>query len=149
MKGKKKEAATRKVKGGQEPLQLRTPYYGKSLASHTCHTVALFKGQSPSTSHQKLMVEKLARAAETATAENVILWSEIERLQQQTVEVAGIVKTRSRKMLSPALLVTAENVVRLIKQRRRDLINIKYFTRLKTFIKIFLLYFIAFIRLSP
>ena len=119
MKGKKKEEATPKVKGYQGSLQPRTPYHGKSLASHTRHTVALFKGKSPSTSHQKLMVEKLARAAEKATAENVILRSEIERLQQQTVAVAGIVKTKSQKVLSRALLVSAEDVVRLREESDR------------------------------
>jgi len=119
MKGKKKEEATPKGKGHPVSLQPRTPYHGKSLASHTRHTVSLFKSQSPSTSHQKLMVEKLARAAEKATAENVILRSEIERLQQQTIQVAGIVKTKSRKVLSRALLVSAEDVVRLREESDR------------------------------
>lgn len=119
MKGKKKEEDAPKVKDYPGSLQPRTPYHGKSLASHTRHTVALFKSKSPSSSHQKLMVEKLARAAEKATAENVILWSEIERLQEQSVAVAGIVKTKSRKVLSRALLVSAEDVVRLREESDR------------------------------
>ena len=119
MKGKKKDMQTPKEKGHQGPLQPRTPYHGKSLASYTQHTVALFKSQLPSTSHQKLMVEKLAQAANKATAENVILGSEIEQLQQQTIQIAGIMKTKSQKVLSSALLVLAADVVRLREESDR------------------------------
>jgi len=60
----------------------RTPYHGKSLVSHTRRTVPLFQRNSLSASsaYQKTMVEKLAQAAERATAENVILREEVKKL---------------------------------------------------------------------
>ena len=97
------------------PIIPRTPYHGKSLASHTPRTVALFQRNSPSasSSHQKTMVEKLARAAERATAENVILREEVKKLRSRGAITSEIGKTKSRKVLSKALIVTVEDVIRL------------------------------------
>lgn len=97
------------------PIIPRTPYHGISLASHTRRTVALFQRNSPSasSSHQKTMVEKLALAAERATAENVILREEVKKLRSRGAITSEIGKTKSRKVLSKALIVTVEDVIPL------------------------------------
>jgi len=97
------------------PIIPRTPYHGKSLASHTRRTVALFQKNTPSasSSHQKTMVEKLARAAECATAENVILREEVKKLRSRGAITNEVGKTKSRKVLSKALIVSVDDVIRL------------------------------------
>ena len=59
------------------------------------------------------MVEKLARAAERATAENVILREEVKKLRSREAITHEVGKTKSRKVLSKALIVLVEDVIRL------------------------------------
>ena len=59
------------------------------------------------------MVQKLLKAAARATAENVILNVENENLRRKATAEEDMVKTRSRKELSKAQVVTVGDVVRI------------------------------------
>ena len=59
------------------------------------------------------MVDQLAQAAERATAEKVILREEVKKLRSWGAMTSEIGKTKSRKVLSKALIVTVEDVIRL------------------------------------
>ena len=59
------------------------------------------------------MVEKLLKAAEKATAENVILSVENANLRLKATATEDRQKTRSRKELSKAQVITPGDVVRI------------------------------------
>jgi hypothetical protein len=91
----------------------RTPRHGKSIASHTKHTLALLNEDTPKKKHAKAMVQKLAIAAAEAAAQVVVLQQELDYLRQKNKAATDSLKVHSRKVLSKALVVTAEEVVRL------------------------------------
>ena len=64
------------------------------------------------------MVQKLLKAAARVTAENVILHVENKNLRRKVTAEEDMVKTRSRKELSKAEVVTVGDVVRIREEQK-------------------------------
>jgi len=90
-----------------------TPRHGRAIMIHGRRLLHVLPRQTPQSKHRFEMVQKLLKAAARATAENVILNVENENLRRKATAEEDMVKTRSRKELSKAQVVTVEDVVRI------------------------------------
>ena len=90
-----------------------TPRHGRAIMIHGRRLLHALPCQTPQSKHRFEMVQKLLKAAARATAENVILNVENENLRRKATAEEDMVKTRSRKELSKAQVVTVEDVVRI------------------------------------
>ncbi|KAG0126838.1 hypothetical protein HOY82DRAFT_542385 [Tuber indicum] len=96
-----------------------TPYHGKSIFIHTRRAIALLDKNSPTSKRHISMVEKLAKSAESATAENVILKEEIRQLKALTASRNQSMKVKSRKVLTKAVVISAEDIIKLREESDR------------------------------
>ena len=98
-----------------------TPMHGQAILMHGRRTLKVLPRQTPRSKYSYTMVQKLLKAAEKATADNVILTVENENLRLKATSAEDRVKTRSHKELSKAQVVDAEDVVCLReKQEARE-----------------------------
>ncbi|KAH8145292.1 uncharacterized protein LAJ45_01638 [Morchella importuna] len=77
--------------------------------------MSLFHSVTPQSAYRQIMVEKLANAAAQSSAENVILREELKRLRERGQ--TDMTKVKSRKVLSKALVVTVDCVLKLRAQQ--------------------------------
>lgn len=98
-----------------ELVMPRTPRHGKTITTHTKRTLALIGGAAatPNRLLAKTMVEKLSLVAAENAAEVIILKQELEYLRKKNKAAADSSKVKSKAVLSKALVVTTEEVVRL------------------------------------
>lgn len=100
----------------KQALGPRTPRHGKSISIHTKRTIALVGNATPSRKLAQIMVEKLGLAAEESSAEVVVLWQELAYLRKKEKANSDSSRVQSRAVLSKALVVTTDEVVRLRNQ---------------------------------
>lgn len=104
-----------------EPGLPSTPQNGRRVFFHTRKTMSLFEGKSFQSVYKKAMVTKLANAAALSNAELVLLKEEIKRLEKnlKATKINNTAKVKSRKVLSKALVVTVEEVIRLREEQEK------------------------------
>lgn len=76
--------------------------------------MSLFQGGTPQSAYRRIMVQKLANAAAQSSAENAIL-RELKRLRDRGLK--NMDKVKSLKILSKALVVTVDCVLKLRAQQ--------------------------------
>ena len=103
--------------GGSHRVVPATPGHGRAIMIHGRRTLKVLPRQTPTSKYSYAMVEKLLKAAEKATAENVILSVENANLRRKATAAEDRQKTRSRKELSKAQVITAEDVVRIRREQ--------------------------------
>ena len=108
----KKAAASAKVPRPKFPVPA-TPAHGRSIIIHGRRTLKALPDATPRSQYNKLLVEKLVNAAARATADNVVLAMENLTLRQKATSAADRAKTRSRKELSKAQVISSANVVKI------------------------------------
>ena len=89
------------------------PVHSRAILIHGRRTLRVLQRSTPRSKYSFSLVEKLVKAAERATAENVILTVENENLRRKATSAEDRIKTRSRKELSKAQVITADDVVRI------------------------------------
>ena len=90
-----------------------TPGHGRAILIHGRYTMNVLPRQTPRSIYAYGMVEKLYKAAAKATAQNVILTIENANLRQKATSAADRAKARSRKELSKARVMDADDVLRI------------------------------------
>ena len=85
----------------------------RALLIYGCKTLNVLPRQTLKSKYSYAMVEKLLKAAEKATAENVILTVENANLHQKATAAEDRQKTQSRKELSKEQVITPGDVVRI------------------------------------
>lgn len=90
-----------------------TPTHGRSILMHGRRTMNLLPDGTPLSKLKRGMVQKLVTAAAAAIADNVILVTENTRLRKRAMTAEEKQKSKSRKHLSKARVISAEDVVRL------------------------------------
>lgn len=90
-----------------------TPTHGRSILMHGRRTMNLLPDGTPLSKFKRGMVEKLVTAATAAIADNVILMTENTRLRKKAMTAEEKQSSKSRKHLSKARVISAEDVIRL------------------------------------
>ena len=90
-----------------------TPCHGRAILIHGRRTMNALPRQTPESKYRFELVQKLYKAAAKATAENVILTVENENLRRKASSAEDRKKTRSRKELSKAQVISAADVARI------------------------------------
>jgi len=100
-------------------LAPNTPYHGKTILIHTRRAIALVNRDSPTGKKHIKMYEKLAKSAESATAKNIILKEEILRRKAQAISQSQSMKVKSRKVLTKAVIISADDIIKLREESDR------------------------------
>ena len=96
-----------------------TPAHGWSIIIHGWRTLKALPDATPHSQYNKLLVEKLVNAAARATADNVILAMENLTLRQKATTATDRAKTRSRKELSKAQVISSGDVVKIREKQEK------------------------------
>ena len=87
--------------------------HGRAILIHGRKTLNVLPRGTPNSKYYYQLVQKLFKAAAKATAENVILTVENQTLRRKATAAEDRQKTRSRKEMSKAQVITVEDVVRI------------------------------------
>ena len=105
-----------------------TPSHGRSILIHGRKTLNALPNSTPKSKYNHALVTKLLNAAARATADNVILAIENATLREKATSAADRAKTKSRKEMSKARVISAEDVLRLrheVEEKDRVLVERK------------------------
>lgn len=90
----------------------RTHRHGRSIVAHTRCTISLTKNPIPS-DNLKVMIETLSTSGAENAAQVVVRQQELDHLRKKNKATTDSHKVQSRKVLSKALLVSSQEIVRL------------------------------------
>lgn len=90
-----------------------TVTHGRSILMHGRRTMNLLPDGTPLSKLKRGMVEKLVTASAASIADNVILVTENTRLRKRAMTAEEKQKSKSRRHLSKARVISAKDVVRL------------------------------------
>ena len=90
-----------------------TPSHGRSILIHGRKTLNALPKSTPKSKYTHCLVTKLLNAAARATADNVILAIENANLREKATSAADRAKTKSRKEMSKARVISVEDVLQL------------------------------------
>ena len=90
-----------------------TPSYDRSILIHGRKTLNALPNPTPKSRYNHALVTKLLNAAARATADNVILAIENANLREKATSAADRAKTKSRKEMSKARVISVGDVLRL------------------------------------
>ena len=90
-----------------------TPRHGRSILIHGRKTLNALPKSTPRSQYNHALVTKLLNSAARATADNIILAIENANLREKATSVADRAKTKSRKEMSKARVISVEDVLRL------------------------------------
>ena len=108
----------------QEFLVPKTPKHGRSILIHGRKTLAALPKSTPKSRYHHALVEKLFNAAAQAKADNVILTIENQNLRSKATSAADKEKTKSRKEMSKARVISVQDVLRIREeQQKKEEIN--------------------------
>ena len=105
-----------------------TPSHGRSILIHGRKTLNALPNSTPKSKYNHALVTKLLNAAARATADNVIRAIENATLREKATSAADRAKTKSRKEMSKARVISAEDVLRLrheVEEKDRVLVERK------------------------
>lgn len=88
-----------------------TPSHGRTILIHGRKTLNALPDSTPKSKYNHALVTKLLNAAAPATADNVILAIENATLREKATSAADRAKTKSRKEMSKAWVISVEDVL--------------------------------------
>ena len=104
----------------------KTPKHGRSILIHDRKTLATLPKSTPKSRYHQALVEKLFNTAAQAKADNVILTIENQNLRSKATSAADKEKTKSRKEMSKAQVISVQDVLRIREeQQKKDEINVQ------------------------
>jgi len=95
------------------------PKHGRSILIHGRKTLAALPQSTLKSRYNHALVEKLSNAAAQAKADNVILTIENQILRSKATSAADKEKTRSRKEMSKARVISVQDVLRICQDQQK------------------------------
>jgi len=96
-----------------------TPKHGRSILIHGRKTLAALPQSTLKSRYNHALVEKLFNAAAQAKADNVILTIENQNLHSKATSAADKEKTKSRKEMSKARVISVQDVLRIRQDQQK------------------------------
>jgi len=97
----------------------KTPKHGHSILIHGRKTLAALPKSTPKSHYNHALVEKLFKKAAQAKADNVILTIEIQNLHNKATSAIDKEKTKSRKEMSKARVISVQDVLRIREEQQK------------------------------
>jgi len=96
-----------------------TPKHGRSILIHGRKTLAALPQSTLKRHYNHALVEKLFNAAAQAKADNIILTIENQNLRSKATSAADKEKTKSRKEMSKARVISVQDVLRIRQDQQK------------------------------